>query len=470
MIEKTYIYGIKYLSYSDTLRFLAKKLADRYAYNIFMKDPVLSSRAKEERYIVSKCFIKIIDRILSNKNGKETVKTNLLRSLVGQVFLGGSEIRESFNKQYGFYPPLFLTISPTKRCNLDCEGCYANSSKYDNDTLDYDILKRIIKEKNKFWGSYFTVISGGEPLIYKSKGKSIIDLFKEFPDDFFLMYTNATMISEKMAEELAEAGNITTAISVEGFEKETDARRGSGTFKKILQAFENLRKVGVFYGISVTATRENAEIILSDEFNKFYFEEQGALYAWIFHYMPIGRSITLQRMITPQQRLNLFYRMQKTLREKEIFVVDFWNSSPISDGCISAGRSWGYFYIDWNGNIMPCVFNPYYTHNIIEIYNKGGNLNDALFIPFFKRIREWQYKHGYSAKPSGKRNQLLPCPIRDHYKDMFNWINEFQAKPSDEGAKVALKDDKYREGLIQYGKDVDSLTYNTWRQYYIDKN
>ena len=38
------------------------------------------------------------------------------------------------------------------------------------------------------------------------------------------MYTNGTLIDEKMAQRMAEVGNITPAISVEGFEKKTDER------------------------------------------------------------------------------------------------------------------------------------------------------------------------------------------------------------------------------------------------------
>jgi len=80
------------------------------------------------------------------------------------------------------------------------------------------------------------------------------------------MYTNGTLIDRECAARLAELGNVTPAISVEGWEKETDERRGKGVFRKIMQAMENLRNAGVPYGILVTATRENAEILLAEPF------------------------------------------------------------------------------------------------------------------------------------------------------------------------------------------------------------
>jgi MoaA/NifB/PqqE/SkfB family radical SAM enzyme len=186
------------------------------------------------------------------------------------------------------------------------------------------------------------VISGGEPTMWRSQGKGILDLARAHQDNYFLMYTNGTLINETFARELAEVGNITPAISVEGFEKETDARRGEGTHRKIREAFGNLKKAGVPFGISVTATRFNAEQLMSDAFIDTYFEEQGALYGWIFQYMPIGRKFTLDLMVTPEQRAWMYEREQRLIRERKIFMADFWNSGALSDGCISAGRGGGY--------------------------------------------------------------------------------------------------------------------------------
>ena len=155
-----------------------------------------------------------------------------------------------FEKKHGFKPPGFVTISPGKRCNLRCAGCYAGSSDASAPALSFEVWDRMMEEKKKLWGSYFTVISGGEPLLYRSDGKDLFDIAKKHSDNFFLMYTNGTLIDEDMAGRLADAGNITPAISVEGFEKETDERRGKGVHKKILRAFANLRNVGVPFGIS----------------------------------------------------------------------------------------------------------------------------------------------------------------------------------------------------------------------------
>ncbi|MCK4787910.1 MAG: radical SAM protein, partial [Desulfobacteraceae bacterium] len=264
---------------------------------------------EDQRHILHN-MVKVVDRWSSDKHVTKSSLNNFLNSF-GPIFSKSNDsVREEFAGKYGFSPPGFLTISPTKVCNLQCKGCYASSGADTNISLDFDVVNRIIEEKEKLWGATFTVISGGEPFMYKSQGKGILDLAQLHPSNFFLVYTNGTLIDKKIAHRIAELGNITPAISVEGFEKETDERRGNGVHKRILQAFENLREAGVLFGLSVTATRNNAETILSPEFIDYYLDQNGAYYMWIFQYMPIGRKYTLDLMVTPKQRKWMFEQEQ----------------------------------------------------------------------------------------------------------------------------------------------------------------
>jgi MoaA/NifB/PqqE/SkfB family radical SAM enzyme len=144
--------------------------------------------------------------------------------------------------------------------------------------LDWTTFDRIVTEAKTLWGVRFLAVSGGEPLAYRSEGKDLLDIAEKHPDIFFMFYTNGTLIDGKTARRMAALGNVTPAISVEGWRERTDERRGTGVFDKVLGAMEQLRKAGVFFGISLTATRYNVEEIFSDEFLNFFFEEQGAFY------------------------------------------------------------------------------------------------------------------------------------------------------------------------------------------------
>lgn len=448
---------------------LLKKMEERIYKDLVLKNPDNRPlQTQQDKYMTGKALLASIERGLERGNISKGALKGLFSVFLGNVFFGGFYKRREFIKKHGFKPPFFITISPDGACNLKCIGCYAASTSNPS-KLPWSVFNRIIKESKKSWGLTFFVISGGEPLVYKSENKTLLDIAKRHSDCFFLMYTNGTLIDKDMAKRLAELGNITPAISVEGLEKETDERRGKGVFKKITNAMANLREQGVPFGISITATNKNAEMIISDEFIDFFFEKQGIFYAWIFHYMPIGREFTLKLLPTPKQRVTLLHKEYELMQNRKLFIADFWNSGPSSDGCICAARGGGYFYIDWNGNICPCVFIPYSVHNVIDLYKNGETLDMAINSPLFKSIRDWQEKYGYSQPPEKVGNWFRPCPIRDHYSDLYEILKSTNACSINEEARLALKDSNYRTGLIKYGEEIEHLTGEYWKREYLAK-
>ncbi|MFA5872163.1 MAG: radical SAM/SPASM domain-containing protein [Parcubacteria group bacterium] len=459
--------SIGYLASTSAAKAVLTRL-DARIYKELMSKEQYPKKVQEEKYFMGRNLILTILKSLENAKGSPNVQKALVKA-VKNVFLDRKSRVAKFEEKFGHKPPAFLVIGPGKFCNLSCEGCYANSSATNSEKLEWDVLDRIMEEKEELWGSYFTVITGGEPLLYKSQGKTLLDLAKKHSGQFFLMFTNGTMIDKAMAKKLQEVGNITPAISVEGFEKETDARRGEGTHKKIIEAMANLREVGVPFGISLTATHNNAELVGGEKLYDYYFGKHGAVYAWIFQLMPIGRADSLGLMVDANQRVKLYRSTQKLAKEKEMFIADFWNNGCLSDGCISAGRPGGYLYIEWNGNVTPCVFNPYSPVNINDIYENKKNLNNVLDEPFFEAIRQWQKDYALDRKPSEMGNWLLPCPIKDHYSDMRKLIDKYKPNPIDEASEQALLDDNYKIGLEKYDREVATASDPIWEKEYLGK-
>jgi MoaA/NifB/PqqE/SkfB family radical SAM enzyme len=385
------------------------------------------------------------------------------------MFVGRSDTEAAkarFRAQYGAYPPGVIVISPTKTCNLHCIGCYADSGPT-KEKLRWDVFDRIIGEVRSLWGDRFVVISGGEPLAYRDNGHDLLDAVEKHHDCFFMSYTNGTLIDKKKAARMAELGNFSPAFSVEGLKERTDARRGAGVWDRILQAMADLREAGVPFGLSITATRENYREILSEEFLRF-FKEQGVVYTWIFHYLPIGRGITIQRMPAPEARMWMWHREEEILDQGEYFVVDFWNGGPVSEGCIAAGREGGYLYIDWNGKVMPCVFAPFAAANINEVYENGGTLNDVYNVPFFQAFREWQHSYGFKqARPEDHGNWIAPCPMRDHHATLRRILERYPAEPEDENVALALQDPGYYAGMVAYDEEFQKLSGEVWRREYL---
>ena len=118
--------------------------------------------------------------------------------------------------------PWAILMDPTSACNLHCTGCWAADygSKM---SMDFDTLDSIINQGKKL-GTYMYIYSGGEPLVRKD---DIIKLCEKHNECAFLAFTNATLIDEKFADDMIRVGNFLPAVSVEGFEEETDFRQRS---------------------------------------------------------------------------------------------------------------------------------------------------------------------------------------------------------------------------------------------------
>ncbi len=445
-----------------------KKFDDRMYNYLINKNPdnrpmqVQYDKLHAERALLHGVDLGIERKVISRKAGEK-----IFEVFLPDVFSGGSQELSEYYKKSGVMPPKFVAISPEGKCNLRCIGCYAASER-NLAHIPYEVVSAFVGHMKNKWNAKFVVVPGGESFKWKSQGKILVDLAKEHNDCYFMPYTNGTLIDKEMAQAMAEAGNISPSISVEGFKEETDARRGKGVYDKILIAMENLRDEGVPFGISITVTKDNAHILLDDnKFYDFWFNEQMASYGWNFQYMPIGRGYTLEMLPTDEQVVKLIIKNRSVMKDDMIFFPDFWNSAVLSDGCI-ASRKKGYLYVEWNGKVTPCVFIPYSIDNIIDIYNSGGDFDRILTSEFFQKIRSWQNNYGYEQPAEKTGNWFTPCPMRHHYGTLYDIImNTPGITPINKDAERALKDEEFRKGFIEYGEKIAKATCQMWQEEYI---
>lgn len=362
------------------------------------------------------------------------VRKGILENLLINATFVGALKRRNLHRQ-GKAAPVLLVISPAQRCNLRCKGCYA--AQYAEEELPFDVFDRVIRE-GKEMGTYFYVISGGEPFVYPR----LLEIFEKHSDCAFLIYTNGTLITKEMARRLAELGNAAPAVSIEGMEEETERRRGKGVFKRVMEAFDNMREAGMLYGFSATATRENTASISSEEFIQLMVEK-GCYFGWYFTYIPIGHSPSLEYMPTPEQRNRLREAITHFRDRYPIFVADFWGDGRLTGGCMAGGRI--YAHINASGIVEPCVFFQFYADNI-----KEKPLEEALNSPFFKAIRR---------RFPWTENELRPCPIIDCPWVLREAVKEGGAKPSNAGVLHLLSEsadfvDRY---ALEYLRIVDPV-------------
>jgi MoaA/NifB/PqqE/SkfB family radical SAM enzyme len=323
-----------------------------------------------------------------------------ITNLAVNHLLAGTNKRKAWAEQEGYYPPSTVVISPTMRCNLSCYGCYAGDYEKTLE-LSRDEVDSVLCQMKEM-GVYFAVISGGEPFFKED----IFDIFARHSDMAFLVFTHGGLIDERMVERLIEVGNVMPAFSLEGFERETDERRGAGHFRKVMGAMDLMREAGLSFCGSFTQTSRNTDIITSEAYIDLLVEK-GCFALWLFSYVPVGRNPDLSLMPSPEQRDLMRRRTADFRAAKPLVMVDFWNDGPIISGCIAGGRK--YFHVNANGDIEPCVFCHIATDNI-----RRTTIREALKSPLFQRIRQRQGEH---------ENLLRPCMLIDHPevgREMFN--------------------------------------------------
>jgi MoaA/NifB/PqqE/SkfB family radical SAM enzyme len=277
-------------------------------------------------------------------------------------------------------------------------------------------MDRILNEAKEL-GIYSIVMSGGEPFLYPH----LLDLAAKHNEMTFMIYTNGTRIDDAMADRLREVGNIAPAVSLEGWEEQTDARRGKGVFNQVTAAMRRLRERGIFFGASLTITSQNLELITSDPFIDFLID-QGVKFLWSFHYIPVGRQPNLGLMIRPEQRAYLAERIPHLRKNKSLPIADFWNDGELTSGCIAGGRS--YFHINARGDVEPCAFAHFAVDNI-----RDKSLLEVLHSPFFAEYQKRQY---FSD------NKLRPCPIIDNPQVLRKIVQTSGAHATDDGAETLL--------------------------------
>lgn len=406
---------IKKIGVKQALRYLDKdpdknipKLMDWV--DTFVKDDVFASQRKGIREIINEPdgnWYKYIKSMWSDID--DDVRRHLFESFFLNACLEGWRTQDACREKYQCGIPWAILLDPTSACNLKCIGCwaadYGNSLNMDLKTLDSIITQ------GKELGTYFYIYSGGEPLVRK---KDIITLCEKHPDCTFLSFTNGTLIDEEFADEMLRVKNFVPAISVEGFEEETDFRRGEGTFKAVKNAMDILKSKKLPFGISCCYTSKNVDVIGSEE----YFDqmiEWGAKFAWFFTYMPVGADAVTDLIATDEQREFMYHRIRDFRKTKPLFTLDFWNDGEYVGGCIAGGRR--YLHINANGDVEPCAFIHYSDSNI-----KEKTLIEALQGPLFMQ---------YHNNQPFNDNHLRPCPLLDNPGVLSKMVDDCGAKSTD---------------------------------------
>lgn len=167
------------------------------------------------------------------------------------------------NPSYIHHYPYHMILKLTSNCNLRCKHCFFSGDteafNSDNDLTQDEMLSQIkyfVEEVNILSCS----ITGGE--IFTSPYLFKLLKYLKSQNIIIELLTNATLITEEMAEQLSSVLNKKTDcihVSLEGTTKEmNDSIRGEGVFDKATRNIKYLTEKGLNVRLSFTLNSKNA--------------------------------------------------------------------------------------------------------------------------------------------------------------------------------------------------------------------
>ncbi len=287
-----------------------------------------------------------------------------------------SSHNENQNKNSTGIPPLRLVAwETTRNCNLSCVHCRAAATcgPYTGE-LDTAAAFRLLDQIAEV-DKPIIILTGGEPLLRED----IFDIAAYGTEKGLrmVMAPNGTLVTEPIAQKLAEVGIKRISISLDGDTAEKhDAFRGvRGAFQGALNGIENAKKAGIEFQINTTITKTNLEQIPNI---LALAEKLGAVAHHIFLLVPTGRGkYIVDKEINAreyEETLNWFYDQRdktslqlkatcaphyhRILRQRakeygQAVTFQTHGLDAVTRGCLAGS---GFCFISHRGIVQPCGF------------------------------------------------------------------------------------------------------------------
>jgi len=297
----------------------------------------------------------------------------------GSVILHHQKKAAGIRKQHeaeGLIVPPIIIASITSRCNLACAGCYMHG-RHEKPVpeMSREVLSGVVSQAAEL-GVSVIVIAGGEPLVRLDE---ILSLAQSHPEVLFPVFTNGLLIDDANAATIAQHRNIVPVISFEGFREETDSRRGQGVYDRLLAVCSRLKQRGIFFGVSVTTSRENFPRVTGEAFAREMLSAGARVFTFV-EYVPMEPG-TEHLVLTHEQKKVLQIVLSDFNRKFPALFIGFPGDEDEYGGCLAAGR--GFVHVSPSGNLEPCPAAPYSDANLAQV-----TLQDALRSRLLARLRE----------------------------------------------------------------------------------
>jgi len=288
------------------------------------------------------------------------VRAKALWKLFWNFGVGGIISVEKFKRRLkkGVHFPPFIYISVISGCNLKCQGCWVDVES-EVKMLSRADLARIIGDARAHGNRYFGIL-GGEPFLHPE----ILDVFADHPDCYFQVFTNGQLITEKIASRLAELGNVSPLVSIEGRAEVSDIRRGrKNVLSNTLRGLDACLEARLFTGVASSICKSNFDELVREEWLRELIDK-GVHYAWFHTYRPVGSDARPDLTLSPEEGLSL-RKFIVTMRARlPIALVDAYYDDKGQALCpMATGVS---HHISPYGDIEPCPIIQFAKENVHE--------------------------------------------------------------------------------------------------------
>ncbi|MDO4554782.1 MAG: radical SAM protein, partial [Lachnospiraceae bacterium] len=266
-------------------------------------------------------------------------------------------IRNTYG-QLGKHIPPFLVAGITKKGDLHCKGCYNERAEYlstSQKELSREEWGRIFKEASDL-GISMVLLSGEEPL----DRRDVLEEAALHRSILFPVFTNGKMLKE-YGMLFDENRNLVPVLRL-SVEKNAVEGGLQDTFcENMEERMDALKEKGIYFGVSVSVTKENFEEVTGETFLEF-LEEKGVGLVNFVEFVP-ERIKEKGLALEEKDRIELENRIEALRMEKKTMsFIHFPGEEEKTGGCLAAGR--GFFFIDAAGGYRPCPFSPYSSCNV----------------------------------------------------------------------------------------------------------
>lgn len=244
-----------------------------------------------------------------------------------------------------------VTFSVTKKCNLFCLHCAYDAAIQKDvvEDLPFSKIKDICDELI-VCNTKKIVITGGEPLL-RPDIIEILDYIKKNSNAQITLMTNATLITEELADKLTKLVD-SIDISMDGVSEQTcSVIRGKGVFAKVINSINILQKRNFKdIRLSMVKTKENIKHI--DEFQELCKK---------LKVKPVLRGFAAEGRGEKNRYILTDFDEAKHVFDREAVVGEQYAFS-----CKAACNQ---FFIDYNGDMYPCPILIKEEYKIENIFN-----------------------------------------------------------------------------------------------------